>query len=118
MDYDFSELDELQPSFAMTVHRAQGSEFPAVVVPVLDATLPDAAAKPAVHGDHQGEEAGGGCREPAGFGHGGAQRPSWRAQLDAQGPAFGDGDMKRGELFTFSQIPRRYLCNGQYLGNE
>ena len=35
VDYDFSELDELQPSFAMTVHRAQGSEFPAVVVPVL-----------------------------------------------------------------------------------
>ena len=24
MDYDFSELDEPQPSFAMTVHRAQG----------------------------------------------------------------------------------------------
>ena len=35
VDYDFSELDELQPSFAMTVHRAQGNEFPAVVVPVL-----------------------------------------------------------------------------------
>lgn len=35
LDYDFSELVELQPSFAMTVHRAQGSEFPAVVVPVL-----------------------------------------------------------------------------------
>ena len=34
VDYDFSELDELQPSFAMTVHRSQGSEFPAVVVPV------------------------------------------------------------------------------------
>ena len=35
VDYGFSELDELQPSFAMTVHRAQGSEFPAVVVPVV-----------------------------------------------------------------------------------
>ena len=35
LDYDFTELDELQPSFAMTVHRAQGNEFPAVVVPVL-----------------------------------------------------------------------------------
>ena len=40
MDYDFSELDELQPSFAMTVHRAQGSEFPAVVVPVLTQHYP------------------------------------------------------------------------------
>ena len=35
VDYDFSELDELQPSYSMTVHRAQGNEFPAVVVPVL-----------------------------------------------------------------------------------
>ena len=40
VDYDFSELDELQPSFAMTVHRAQGSEFPAVVVPVLTQHYP------------------------------------------------------------------------------
>ncbi len=35
VDYDLSELDVLQPSFAMTVHRAQGSEFPAVVVTLL-----------------------------------------------------------------------------------
>ena len=40
VEYDFSELDELQPSFAMTVHRAQGSEFPAVVVPVLTQHYP------------------------------------------------------------------------------
>ena len=40
VDYDFSELDELQPSFAMAVHRAQGSEFPAVVVPVLTQHYP------------------------------------------------------------------------------
>ena len=40
VDYDFSELDELQPSFAMTVHRAQGGEFPAVVVPVLTQHYP------------------------------------------------------------------------------
>ena len=40
VDYDFTELDELQPSFAMTVHRAQGSEFPAVVVPVLTQHYP------------------------------------------------------------------------------
>ena len=40
VDYDFSELDELQPSFAMNVHRAQGSEFPALVVPVLTQHYP------------------------------------------------------------------------------
>ena len=40
VDYDFSELDELQPSYSMTVHRAQGSEWPAVVVPVMTQHYP------------------------------------------------------------------------------
>ena len=34
IDYDFDELDELQHAYAITVHRSQGSEYPAVVVPV------------------------------------------------------------------------------------
>ena len=33
-DYDFDELDELQHAYAITVHRSQGSEYPAVVVPL------------------------------------------------------------------------------------
>ncbi|KDQ67366.1 ATP-dependent RecD-like DNA helicase [Streptomyces halstedii] len=32
--YDFDELDELSHAYAMTIHRSQGSEYPAVVVPV------------------------------------------------------------------------------------
>lgn len=32
--YDFGELDELVPAYAMTIHKSQGSEFPAVVIPV------------------------------------------------------------------------------------
>ncbi len=32
--YDFTELDELQHAYAVTVHRSQGSEYPAVVIPV------------------------------------------------------------------------------------
>jgi len=32
--YDFGELDELIPAFAMTIHKSQGSEFPAVVIPI------------------------------------------------------------------------------------
>ena len=32
--YDFGGLDELVPAYAMTIHKAQGSEFPAVVIPV------------------------------------------------------------------------------------
>jgi hypothetical protein len=32
--YDFNELDEVQPAFAMTIHKSQGSEYPVVIVPV------------------------------------------------------------------------------------
>ncbi len=32
--YDFDELDELSHAYAMTIHRSQGSEYPAVVIPV------------------------------------------------------------------------------------
>ncbi|NEE60042.1 ATP-binding domain-containing protein, partial [Streptomyces sp. SID8455] len=28
--YDFDELDELSHAYAMTIHRSQGSEYPAV----------------------------------------------------------------------------------------
>jgi exodeoxyribonuclease V alpha subunit len=34
IDYDFDELDELAHAYAMTIHRSQGSEYPAVVIPV------------------------------------------------------------------------------------
>ncbi len=33
--YDFSELDELVHAYAVSVHKAQGSEYPAVIFPVL-----------------------------------------------------------------------------------
>jgi exodeoxyribonuclease V alpha subunit len=32
--YDFAELDELAHAYAMTIHRSQGSEYPAVVIPL------------------------------------------------------------------------------------
>lgn len=34
VDYDFSQLGELEPAYAMTVHKSQGSEYRAVVMPV------------------------------------------------------------------------------------
>ncbi|CAO4178699.1 SF1B family DNA helicase RecD2 [Methylorubrum populi] len=33
--YPFGELDTLVPAFAKTIHKAQGSEYPAVVIPVV-----------------------------------------------------------------------------------
>ena len=32
--YDFGELDEVLPAYATTIHKAQGSEYPAVVIPL------------------------------------------------------------------------------------
>lgn len=33
--YSFKELDELELAYAITIHKAQGSEYPAVVIPLL-----------------------------------------------------------------------------------
>lgn len=34
VDYEFSDLDELTPAYACTIHKSQGSEYPVVVLPV------------------------------------------------------------------------------------
>ena len=34
VDYAFDELDELAHAYAVTIHRSQGSEYPAVVIPL------------------------------------------------------------------------------------
>jgi exodeoxyribonuclease V alpha subunit len=33
--YGFGELDTLVPAYAVTIHKSQGSEYPAVVIPVM-----------------------------------------------------------------------------------
>ena len=33
--YRFGELDMLVPAYAATIHKSQGSEYPAVIIPVL-----------------------------------------------------------------------------------
>jgi exodeoxyribonuclease V alpha subunit len=35
VDYDWSQLDELVVAYAISIHKSQGSEYPAVVVPLL-----------------------------------------------------------------------------------
>ncbi len=34
VEYDFADLDELQLAYACSIHKSQGSEYPAVVIPV------------------------------------------------------------------------------------
>jgi exodeoxyribonuclease V alpha subunit len=38
--YSFGELDTLVPAYAATIHKSQGSEYPAVVIPVLTQHYP------------------------------------------------------------------------------
>lgn len=35
VDYAFKQLDELELAYAITIHKSQGSEYPAVVIPLL-----------------------------------------------------------------------------------
>ena len=35
VEYGFGELDTLVPAYAATIHKSQGSEYPAVVIPIL-----------------------------------------------------------------------------------
>jgi exodeoxyribonuclease V alpha subunit len=34
VDYDFTDLDEIVPAYAVSIHKSQGSEYPAVIIPV------------------------------------------------------------------------------------
>ncbi len=35
VSYDFDELDEIVPAYAISIHKSQGSEYPAVVIPLM-----------------------------------------------------------------------------------
>ena len=35
VEYSFKQLDELELAYAITIHKSQGSEYPAVILPLL-----------------------------------------------------------------------------------
>ncbi len=35
MEYEFSDMDEVELAYAITIHKSQGSEYPAVILPIL-----------------------------------------------------------------------------------
>jgi exodeoxyribonuclease V alpha subunit len=35
VSYDFTEMDEISLAYAITVHKSQGSEYPAVILPIM-----------------------------------------------------------------------------------
>ena len=71
--FGFGELNELVLAYATTIHKSQGSEYPAVVIP-FTTQLSDAAAEPALH-----------CRHP------------WQAARRHRRAEEGDGDLREGE---------------------
>jgi exodeoxyribonuclease V alpha subunit len=40
LDYSFEELDQLMLAYAISIHKSQGSEFPAVIIPIMTQHYP------------------------------------------------------------------------------
>ncbi len=76
--YDFGELDEIALAYATSVHKSQGSEYPAVADAACHPTLPAARAQSALHRGDAWQAAGGHHRATKGASDGGqdgARRP-------------------------------------------
>ena len=81
--YDFSELDELELAYAISVHKSQGSEYPAVIMPVMTQHYMLLMTKPDLHRNNPGQETGGPGRHQKGACH---SHPQQQAATEVHPP--------------------------------
>ena len=72
VEYDFGDLDEIALAYVLSIHKIARIGIPLRRHSAPHPALHDASTEPALHGGHQGEEAGHPGRHEEGFGHGGA----------------------------------------------
>ncbi len=72
--YLFGELDTLVLAYAATIHKMQGSEYPAVVIPVLTQHYVMLQRDLLYTGDYPWQTIGSPCRPAQGRGHRGEER--------------------------------------------
>ena len=109
VEYGLDELDELALAYAATVHKSQGSEYPAVVIPRPHAALRDAAAQPALHRGHARQAPGRAGRLAQGARHSRSATPTSRARCSGAGGAPGAQRLpqEREPLKAAPEISRR-----------
>ena len=105
VDYAFDELDELAHAYAVTIHRSQGSEYPAVVIPLTMSSWLMLQPQPALHRRDQSQETRGARRLPPRARRRGAHQGIGAAAHRAGLPAAGRRPVARGSHHG----PVRYL---------
>ena len=97
--YGFGELDELVLAYATTIHKSQGSEYPAVVLP----TLSDATAQFGLHWRHPGQAPCGADWAAKSIGYCGQGGADMEAMVKAAGVAFSPRTNIRLRLSDFER---------------
>ena len=105
VDYAFDELDELAHAYAVTIHRSQGSEYPAVVIPLTMSSWLMLRRNLLYTGGDQSQETRGARRLPPRARRRGAHQGVGTAAHRAGPPAAGRRPVARGSHHG----PVRYL---------
>jgi exodeoxyribonuclease V alpha subunit len=81
--YGFGELDELVLAYSTTIHKSQGSEYPAVVIPLTTQHYPMLRRNLLYTGVTWGQAARGDCRLAQGSRNRRSRRPVAQALVEA-----------------------------------